>query len=395
MCSPHPTLSRGERVERNAMFDLSPAHLDEEFPVRRNLIYFNHAAQCPLPQRVATAIEKQIENAKSRGATDWDRWIADVDQTRGKTAALIGALRSEIAFVPSTSWGINLVAQAYDWNEGDNVVGDDMEFPSIFYPWRLLAKRGVEHRLAKSHEGRVTVDDIAAIVDSRTRIVAVSWVAFHNGYVYPLDQIGAFCRERSILLVVDAIQGLGALPLDVAEFGVDVLVADPHKWLLGPEACAIFYVSENARERLPPPFGGWWNLKKQGEYLDYSGDLHLSARRYEPGSLPIAPILGLSAALDLLTEVGAETIRERILATNEILKNGLVSRDWKIASPQPLASGILAAVPPSNDPRRVARKLEEKGVIVTAREGAVRFSPHFYNDREEVVRILTALEDLG
>ena len=197
------------------MFDLSPDHLDEEFPVRRNLVYFNHAAQSPLPRRVAAAIEKQVENAKTRGAADWDRWVAGVDQTREKAAALIGALRSEIAFVPSTSWGINLVAQSYDWKEGDNVVGDDMEFPSIYYPWRLLAKRGVEYRLARNHEGRVTVDDIAAMVDARTRVVAISWVAFHNGYVYPLDEIGAFCRERSILLVVDAIQGLGALPLNV------------------------------------------------------------------------------------------------------------------------------------------------------------------------------------
>ena len=377
------------------MFDLSAANLDREFPVRLTLTYFNHAAQSPLPQRVATAIEAQIENAKLRGATDWNRWIADVDKTREKAAALNGALRSEIAFVPSTSWGINLVAQSYDWKPGDNVVGDDMEFPSIFYPWRLLAKRGVEYRLAKNRDGRVTVDDFAAMVDARTRVVAVSWVAFHNGYVYPLEEIGAFCRERSILLVVDAIQGLGALPLDVVELGIDVLVADPHKWLLGPEACAIFYVSENARERLPPPFGGWWNLKKQGEYLDYSGELQLSARRYEPGSLPIASIVGLSASLDLLGEVGVEVIRDRILANNELLKEGLASRGWRIATPQPLASGILAAVPPSNDPRRVARKLEENNIIVTAREGAVRFSPHFYNDREEVGKILTAVDELG
>jgi selenocysteine lyase/cysteine desulfurase len=377
------------------MFDLSPANLDREFPVRRNLVYFNHAAQAPLPRRVADAIEAQIENAELRGATDWNRWIADVDKAREKAAALLGAGRAEIAFSPSTSWGVNLVAQAYDWKVGDNVVGDDMEFPSNLYPWRLLAKRGVEHRLARNRNGRITIDDIAAMVDSRTRIIAVSFVAFHTGYVYPLEEIGSFCRERGILLVVDAIQGLGALPLDVSDFGIDVLVADPHKWLLGPEACAIFFVSENARDRLPSPFGGWWNLKKQGEYLDYSGDLQLSARRYEPGSLPIASILGLSAALDLLGEVGVEVIRDRILANNALLKEGLVSRGWKIVSPEPLSSGILAAVPPSNDPRQVARKLEEKNIIVAAREGAVRFSPHFYNDEQEVARVLEAADRIA
>jgi selenocysteine lyase/cysteine desulfurase len=374
------------------VFDLSPANLDREFPVRRSLVYFNHAAQAPLPLRVADAIERHIENTKLRGAADWSRWVADIDKTREKAAAFIGAGRAEIAFVPSTGWGINLVAQAYDWKPGDNVVGDDMAFPANFYPWRLLQKRGVEYRLAKNRDGRITADDIASVVDARTRIVALSWVAFHNGYVYPLEEIGALCRERGILFVVDAIQGLGALPLDAPKAGVDVLVADPHKWLLGPEACAIFYVGENARERLPPPFGGWWNLKKQGTYLDYTGELHPSARRYEPGSLPIASLMGLSAALDLLSKVGIEAIWERVLALNALLKNGLVSRGWRITTPEPVSSGILAAVPHEGEPRRVAGKLEERNIIVAAREGAVRFSPHFYNDADEVAKILEAID---
>jgi selenocysteine lyase/cysteine desulfurase len=207
----------------------------------------------------------------------------------------------------------------------------------------------------------------------RARASSGLWVAFHNGYVYPLGEIGALCRERGILLVVDAIQGLGALPLDVAELGIDVLVADPHKWLLGPEACAIFYVSENARERLPPPFGGWWNLKKQGEYLDYSGELQLSGRRYEPGSLPIASILGLSAALDLLGEVGFEVIRDRILANNELLKEGLVSRGWKIATPQPLASRNSGSRALLRTIRAESREARGEQHHRHRREGAVRF----------------------
>ncbi len=142
---------------------------------------------------------------------------------------------------------------------------------------------------------------IAARVDGRTRIVAVSWVAFHNGFVYPIDEIGRLCRERGILFVVDAIQGLGALPLDVGKSPIDVLVADAHKWLLGPEACAIFYVAQSARDRLPPPFGGWWNVKGAAGgsgYLDYGLDFHAGGRAYEAGSLPTAQIMGLAAALE-------------------------------------------------------------------------------------------------
>jgi hypothetical protein len=231
-------------------FDFSAPNLDREFPVRRNLVYFNHAAVAPLPRPVADAIEAHAENAKTRGAADWRRWYADVESAREKAAAFVGARREEISFVPSTSWGLNLVAQAVDWKPGDNVVGDDMEFPSNVYPWMLLEKRGVELRLARNRGGRVTAEDIAAKIDDRTRVVAVSWVAFHNGWVYPIEEIGGLCRSRGILFVVDAIQGLGALPLplDVSRVAIEVLVADAHKWPYGSEGGAVFFVAERARE---------------------------------------------------------------------------------------------------------------------------------------------------
>jgi len=373
-------------------FDLSAAGLDREFPVRRRLIYLNHAAVAPLPRRVADAITAHVENSRDRGAADWRRWYARIEDARGKAAAFIGARASETAFVPSTSWGLNLVAQGFPFEAGDNVVGDDMEFPANVYPWMLLARRGVEFRAAASRDGRVTVDDVAARVDARTRIVAVSWVAFHNGWVYPIREIGEFCREKGILFVLDAIQGLGALPIDVDEARVDVLVADAHKWLLGPEACAIFRVGENARERVPPAAAGWWNVHAPGRYLDYRLDFHLGGRRFEAGSLPTAQVFGLMAALELLEEIGAETIERRILETVAALAEGLRTRGWTIATPEPYASGILAAAPPRGTAGDMSKALEAEGVIVSPREGAVRFSPHVANDAEEVARVLETLD---
>ncbi len=379
-------------------FDWSSENLDREFPVRRNLVYWNHAAVAPLPRRVAGAISAHIENVRDRGAADWRAWNRAIDETRGKAARLIGGHHSEIAFLPSTSWAINFVAQAFPWKSGDNVVGDDMEFPANVYPWMLLGGRGVEYRLARNRDGRVGVDEVAALVDSRTRAVAVSWVAFHNGWVYPIEEIGAFCREKGILFVVDAIQGLGALPLDVAEAKIDVLAADAHKWLLGAEACAVFYVSERARERVPPAFGGWWNVKHEashaGGYLDYKLDFHLGGRRYEPGSLPTAQIIGLSAAFDLLEEMTVEEISRRLVEVVHALADGLARRGWRITTPEPFRSGILAAVPPEGDARRWAKEFESRGIIVAPREGAVRFSPHVYNDATEVERILSAIDGL-
>jgi selenocysteine lyase/cysteine desulfurase len=376
-------------------FDFSPESLDREFPVRKHLVYLNHAAVAPLPRRVADAMIAHVENARDRGAADWRRAFGDVEKTRAKAARFIGAATEEVAFLPNTSWAVNLVALAFPWREGDNVVTDDMEFPSNSYPWRALESRGVECRVGKNRGGRITFDDIAARVDARTRLVAVSWVAFHNGWVFPLAEIATFCRERGILLFVDAIQGLGAMPLDVKSAGIGVLAADAHKWLYGPEGCAVFYVSEEARDRVPAIVSGWWSLKMEGNYLDYRGAPYASARRYEPGTLPIDHVRGLSASLDLLDEIGREAVRERVLGLVRALAKGLAARGWTITSPEPLASGILAAVPPGGEVFKWAKALEARGVIVAPREGAVRFSPHAGNDQREIERVLREIDALG
>ncbi|MDQ6894466.1 MAG: aminotransferase class V-fold PLP-dependent enzyme [Acidobacteriota bacterium] len=371
-------------------FDFSAANLDREFPVRRHLTYFNHAAVSPLPRRVAAALESHNANVRDRGAADWRDWFARVESAREAAARFIGGKKEEIAFLPSTSWGLNLVAHAFPWIAGDNVVGDDMEFPANVYPWMLLEPRGVEFRRARSRDGRIGVDDIVSACDSRTRVVAISWVAFHNGWVYPIDEIGTFCRERGILFVLDAIQGLGALPIDLRSTPVDVLIADGHKWLLGAEACAIFSVDERVRDRVPPPFGGWWNVRHKESYLDYGLDFFEGGRRYEAGTLPTGQIFGLAAALALLEEIGAENVARRILENTAALASGLAGLGWKIASPEPRRSGILAAAPPEGTPYSAAKRFEAAGIIVSPREGAVRFSPHVYNDRDEVERVLEA-----
>jgi cysteine desulfurase/selenocysteine lyase len=384
-----------EARARSVSFDFSPANLDREFPVRRNLVYFNHSAVAPLPRRVAAAIAAHAENVRDRGAADWRDWYRSIDATREKAARLLGASAGEIAFLPNTSWGLNLVARNFPWKAGDNVVTDDMEFPSNAYPWMALESRGVECRLASNRAGRIGLEDLAARVDARTRVLAVSWVAFHNGWVYPVEEIGRFCRERGILFVVDAIQGLGQLPIDVASSAVDVLCADGHKWLFGTEGCAIFYVADSAREKVPPSAAGWWNVRHREHWLDYRLELQSGGRRYEPGTLPTGNVAGLSAALDLLQELGAGEIRRRVLDLAGALGEGLASRGWKILTPAPIASAILMAEPPSGSALSAIRALEENGVIAAPREGAVRFSPHASNDAGEVERALAVIDAIG
>jgi cysteine desulfurase/selenocysteine lyase len=376
-------------------FDFSSESLDREFPVRRNLVYLDHAAVAPLPRRVADAMTAHVESVRDRGAADWRKWFGMIEATREKAAAFIGASMSEVAFLPNTSWGLNLTARSFPWTAGDNVVTDDMEFPSNAYPWMALADRGVACRRAKSRDGRITAEQIAPLLDDRTRIVAVSWVAFHNGWVFPLAKIGALCRERGILLVVDAIQGLGALPLDVVSENVDVLCADGHKWLYSCEGGALFFVREGARDRVPALAAGWWNVRTKDRYLDYALDLVTTGRRYEPGTLPTDHVAALGAAIDLLNEMGREAVRDRILDSVGRLRRGLLERGWTIVTPEPHRSGILAARHPSRDARALAKGLEERGIIVSPREGAVRFSPHAGNDAGEIDRALAAIDAIG
>jgi cysteine desulfurase/selenocysteine lyase len=377
------------------MFDFSTASLDREFPVRANLVYLNHAALAPLPARTARAMVDHVTDVSNFGARNWKSWSTGYEDARRKAARLLGASPERIAFLPSTSHALNLVAQGVAWKAGDNVVGDDLEFPSNVYPWMNLAGRGVDYRIAPSRAGRVTAEDLVERIDPATRVVAVSWVAFHSGYVFPIEEIGRLCRERDILFVVDAIQGLGTMPIDVERAGIDVLAADGHKFLYGPEACAIFYFSENAKRRIGTPWAGWWSVPWRESQLHYALEPFEGGRRFEPGSLPTAQIFGLSASLDLLLEIGMPAARDRIGRLTATLKDGLKALGWEICTPEGAASAIVSAVPPGGDSRGAARALEQSGVIVAAREGAVRFSPHVGNDENEIGRALEAARLAG
>ena len=377
------------------MFDFSNASLDREFPVRRNLVYLNHAAVAPLPSRVAAAVRAHADDVSNFGALRWKTWYRRYDELREKAAAFVGGDASRIALLPSTSHALNLVAQGLDWKPGDNVVGDDLEFPANVYPWMTLAPRGVEYRVARSRDGRLAATDFEPHVDARTRVVAVSWVAFHSGFVYPLADLAALCRGRDALFVVDAIQGLGTMPIDVAALGIDVLAADGHKFLYGPEGLAVFAFSEKAKTAIRPPWVGWWNVPWRESQLAYDLRPFESGRRFEAGSLPTGSVFALSAAIDLLSSIGMEEARSRIGRLTGKLRDGLRALGWTIRTPEGSPSAILAAVPPVGDARAAVAKLEERKIVTSPREGAVRFAPHVGNDETEIARVLDAAGSIG
>ncbi|HEX3069075.1 MAG TPA: aminotransferase class V-fold PLP-dependent enzyme [Thermoanaerobaculia bacterium] len=368
--------------------------LRELFPVTKNVVYFNHAAVGPLSVRAYEAMERFASDQRDFGALHWRDWYAEYVHLRNAAARLIGAEASEIAILKNTSEGLSFVAEGFRWERGDNVVTTDLEFPSNSTPWRKLDRRGVETRVVRSHDGAFTVDDVEQNIDERTRIVSVSSVAFHNGFAADLDAIGAMCARRGVLFCVDAIQSVGVLPMDVRRANIAFLAADGHKWMCGSEGAAIFFVAAEHRDKLEVLENGWTNIERKGKFIDCPLELLPDARRFEAGSLNTSGIYGLRAAIDLLLEIGINDIAEESTRIAALLAERLDAIGWQVASPRPIRSAIVGVLPPSSEPSLLKwhRLLEENGIVCAPREGMLRFAPHFYNDEDEVERVIAVLK---
>jgi selenocysteine lyase/cysteine desulfurase len=371
------------------------AKVRELFPVTRNLIYFNHAAVGPLSERAAAAMERHARDQRDFGALHWREWYAEYERLRESAAMLIGAREPrEIAILKNTSEGLSFVAEGMRWREGDNVITTDLEFPSNAVPWKRLARRGVECRILRT-DGSFTAADIAKLIDERTRVVTVSSVAFHNGFAPDLESIGALCAERNVLLCVDAIQSVGVLPMDVRRANIAFLAADGHKWMCGSEGCALFYAAAEHRQELEVLESGWTNIDRGGRFIECPFDLLPDARRFEAGSLNTSGVFALRAAIELLLEIGIEAIAAEAVRIATLLAGGLESIGWRLGTPRPIRSAIVGATPPVVDGRELLRLhdlLEKAGIVCAPREGMLRFSPHFYNDEEEVGRVIEVLK---
>lgn len=365
----------------------------QEFPVSRNGIYLNHAAVSPVSCRVREAMTNLIEDVCCHGGNHWERWLDAYDATRARAASLLNADPKEMAFVKNTSEGISLFANGLDWNIGDEVVSIAPEFPANYYPWRYLERKGVRLRLVPEQDGIVTAEDVAQAIGPHTRVVAVSFVQFVSGCRLDLEYLGNICQEQGTLLFVDAIQGLGAFPINVKKSRIAGLAADGHKWLMGPEGAGLLYIRADLVDRLQPSSVGWMSVKGSENFSSRKLEWVEGAKRFECGTLNTAGIYGLGAALDLLLEVGVEAIAERILALTGRLRQGLQRKGHRVFGPSApdQTSGIVSFVPASAEPEDVVSRLLGRGVSVAARCGKVRVSPHFYNTEEEMDRALALL----
>ncbi len=366
-----------------------------EFPITGKYIFLDHAGVAPMSLRVKTAIEKLLAESTEGGAFHYPAWAQRVVEIRQACARLINAGSDEIAFVKSTSHGLSIVAQGLGWRPGDNVLIYEKEFPSNIYPWVNLRSRGVEVRTIPSRDGRIAMHDIELLMDARTRLLAISSVQYSNGFRIDLKKVGALCREKQVFFCVDAIQSLGLIPMAVRDCHIDFLSADAHKWLLGPEGIGIFYCRKELAEQLSPPLVGWKSVQNEFEFDRPELLLKTNALRFEEGSMNLMGIFGLGAALDLLFEVGIEHIEQRVLDLGDLIIQEALKRGYRVLTPSARHErGGNITFSGDFDPAAMQDALREKRIMVNARGGGIRVSPHFYNTGEDIAGLFNALEGM-
>lgn len=361
---------------------------DDEFPVAEDVVYLNHAAVAPWPRRTAEAVERFARENTSRGAQHYPRWLRVERELRESLAWLLNAPSpNDIALLKSTSEALSTVAYGIDWRSGDNIVSFAEEFPSNRIVWESLAAKGVNLRLAELSNSDNPEDGLLAICNGRTRLVSVSSVQYACGLRIDIDKIGAFCRKNGILFCVDAIQSLAALPFDAQACQADFIMADGHKWMLGPEGLAVFYCRAEVREQLALNQYGWHMVKQPGNYDSTEWAPSPTATRFECGSPNTLGAHALHASLSLIKEVGLEEIA-RIILNNVSLLIELINKHEgaELLSPRDEArqSGIVTFRIQGVDLDALHAYLMENGVICALRGGGIRFSPHFYTSQDKI-----------
>lgn len=360
----------------------------EHFPITKNKVFLNHAAESPFPKPVADAMNKYASEFSKLGKTSIDC----EDGGKPCFARLIGARAAEIALVENTSVGLNIAANVLDYPSGSKIVTTDMEYPSVVYPW-LRKSLGVRVHYVKNVQGRILLDDMERAVDDKTAAVAISHVEYANGFRNDLRVLSEIVHEHGAYLIVDAIQSVGTMPVDVKRDDVDFLMAACYKWLLSPHGAAYLYVKDELIEKFEPTFVGWASVNQEvfetADFYDiWNLSLSKTASRFEVGTPCTISLVGAREAMKMLLHYGIENVRKRIMKLTDHLIEAAEGLGLKLQTPKEkqCRSGIVNFK--IDRPQKLVEKLQKKGIVVSARANGIRVSPHFYNTEEEIETLM-------
>lgn len=375
---------------------MNPPLPRSEFAVTERLIYLNHAAVGVLPLSSVTVVDELLQAHAKAGVLGTWPFDERTDEYRETIARFIGASKTEIAFVASTSAGAAVLAQSIPWNEGDEIVLADDEFPANVVPWLAVRERGVRVRLIESASGPLTADRLRREIGPKTKVVAVSWVSYADGYRRDLASLAEVAHRAGALVCVDAMQGLGALPLDVDACGVDAVFAGAGKWLLGLHGAGFLYVRSGLLERLRPGVPGWRAQSDIWDFHNYDQSLSDDARRLETGTPNVAGNLALNNSVELLRRSDTAAIERWVLDLTDRLCDGLTRLGARVLTQRSAGakSGIVAFEMPGVDSRWLGAALLREGVVTTYRDAGIRVSPHGYNLPGEIDSALETIATL-
>jgi cysteine desulfurase/selenocysteine lyase len=346
-----------------------------------------------LPRRTRDRLVALVEAQAELGVIGVHRVEGRIPQIRERVGRFIGARPEEIAFLRNTGDGANVIARGLDWKPGDEVILNANEFGANALPWVALREEGVVTTFVDTPQERMTPDVLRRMISSRTRVVAVSWVSFSDGYRHDLPALAEIAHAHGALFCVDAIQALGAFPLDVKAAGIDALYAGGAKWLLALPGVSFLYVDANLIDRLAVRWRGWKDVADIWDFLDYDQPFAEGAARFEGGTQNFIGMAALETSMDVISEAGLDRIATHVLELTDRLVDGLAARGAEIESVRGpgVSSGIVTFGIPGLDPIELGRRLGRANVVTTYRSNGIRVSPHGHNTADDIDVLLGSL----
>jgi len=365
------------------------------FPYLKNgIIYFNHASTGPITTKVKESIESFLKERSEDKIDDYYAFKDVADETKEMIGEMINCSGDRIAFLDNTTNGIIWLAQGVDWKHGDRIILNDVEFPANVYPFLQLKEKGVEVDFIRSTNGIVTAEEIISAIQPRTKLISISFVQFLSGYRIDLEKIGKVCKEKGIIFSVDAIQGLGAVRLDVEKNNIDYLANGTQKWMLGLQGLAFIYVRKELQEKMKTAPIGWLAVKDAWDLLKYDITPKETAERFQPGTLNNIGIYAFNSSMKLFIEFGFDEIEKQILSNSKYFIDELAKIGYKsplLSFPEEHLSGIVSFK--SEDAQKIFDILSQKKIVCSLREGYIRFAPHFYNTKQDIDFVVDALKN--
>jgi selenocysteine lyase/cysteine desulfurase len=372
---------------------LKSAHwnrLREDFPVTKKYSYLANAAISPIPIQVQNAVSDFYKDNTIYGGTRWQKWIDCIEEARRMYAAFIGARPEEIAFTHSTSEGMNIIAHMLAHR--GHAISNDLEFPSSNLPW---INRGADMTIVPSRNGMVPIERIRKAIGKKTRTIITSHVQYSTGFKQDLETLSEICGEENLYLVVNATQSIGALNFDVGKFGVDFTVANGHKWMLSSFGIGTLYIQSKLLDDesgLNPPFFSQFGQEDREHFDNMKIRMSKNASKFELSTPHFPNIIALKAAIAYISKINILRIEERIRYLTQYLIDRLAELKIQVLSPLSNTHRSAIIVFKSRSPEHLVAYLGKKRIIVSARGGGIRVSPHFYNDEGDIDYLISALK---